>query len=94
MTGQHLWVILCCLPEKGRKEIEEIVGDEREGSGRKREMKESEGTEEITTSPLYPYLLQGQRPCPTVSQYQLDAPVTKATGQLHLTQPPLLSGSI
>ena len=25
MTCQPLWVILCCLPEKGRKEIEEIV---------------------------------------------------------------------
>ena len=26
-TCQPLWVILCCLPEKGRKEIEEIVGE-------------------------------------------------------------------
>ena len=25
MTRESLWVILCCLPEKGRKEIEEIV---------------------------------------------------------------------
>ena len=24
-TPQPLWVILCCLPEKGRKEIEKIV---------------------------------------------------------------------
>ena len=24
MTGQPLWIILCHLPEKGRKEIEEI----------------------------------------------------------------------
>ena len=24
---QPLWVILCCLPEKGRKGIEEIVGE-------------------------------------------------------------------
>ena len=24
-TCQPSWVILCCLPEKGRKEIEEIV---------------------------------------------------------------------
>ena len=23
-TSQPMWVILCCLPEKGRKEIEEI----------------------------------------------------------------------
>ena len=28
------------------------------------------------------------RPCPTVSQYQLGAPVTKATGHIRLTQPP------
>ena len=49
MTCQTLWVILCCLPEKGRKEIEEIVdrdrrdsrGDEREGQGRKRNRNES-----------------------------------------------------
>ena len=46
--------------------------DEKEGQGRKRKMNESEETEEIKTSPLYPYLLQGQH-CPTVSQYQLDA---------------------
>ena len=25
MTFQPLWVILCCLPEKRRKEIEDIV---------------------------------------------------------------------
>ena len=58
MTRQPLWVILCRLPEKGRKEIEEIVvgmkerdreetsGDEREGQGRKRNRNESEETEE------------------------------------------------
>ena len=62
--------------------------DEREEQGRKREMKESDGTEEMTSFPLYPYLLQGQQALPTVSQYQLDAPVTKATGHLCLTQPP------
>ena len=27
---QPLWVILCCLPEKGRKEIEEIVKEMKE----------------------------------------------------------------
>ena len=47
-------------------------GDERGGQGRKRNKNESEETEEIKTSPLYPYLLQGSRPCPTVSLYQLD----------------------
>ena len=30
MTCQLLWVILCCLPEKGRKEIEEIVAEMKE----------------------------------------------------------------
>ena len=38
MTCQPLWVILCHLPEKGRREIEEIHcsrGDEREEQGRK-----------------------------------------------------------
>ena len=30
MTCQPLWVILCCLPEKGRKEIEEIVEEMKE----------------------------------------------------------------
>ena len=37
MTCQPLWVILCHLPEKGRKEIEEIVDEikerDREESG-------------------------------------------------------------
>ena len=56
---QPLRVILCRLPEKGRKEIEEIRGDEREGQGRKRNRNESEETEEIKTFPLYPYPLQG-----------------------------------
>ena len=30
MTPQSLWVILCHLPEKGRKEIEEIVEEMKE----------------------------------------------------------------
>ena len=57
MTLQPLWVILCHLPEKGRREIEEIVGEMKEAQGRKRNMNESEETEEIKTLPLYPYLL-------------------------------------
>ena len=59
-TRQPLRVILCRLPEKGRKEIRsESRGDEREGQGRKRNRNESEETEEIKTFPLYPYPLQG-----------------------------------
>ena len=36
MTHQPIWVILCRLPEKGRKEIEEIVEEmkERDWDGR------------------------------------------------------------
>ena len=30
MIRQLLWVILCCLPEKGRKEVEEIVEEMKE----------------------------------------------------------------
>ena len=30
MTRQPLWVILSCLPEKGKKEIEEIVAEIKE----------------------------------------------------------------
>ena len=36
-------------------------GDEREGYGRKRKMKESEGKVERTTLPLRPYLPKGQQ---------------------------------
>ena len=41
MTGQPLWFILCHLPEKGRKEIEEIVEEmkERDSLERETEMK-------------------------------------------------------
>ena len=54
-TNQPLWVILCYLPEKGRKDIELVV-KEMEEMDRKHE---SEETEEMKTFPLYPYLLQG-----------------------------------
>ena len=88
-TRQPLWVILCHLPEKGRKEIEDSREDERDGQRRKREMKESDGTEEITTVHLYPFLLQGQQAMPNCkSIYQLGALVTKATRHLRLTQAP------
>ena len=35
-TLQPLWVILCRLPEKGRKEIEEIVEEMRESDREER----------------------------------------------------------
>ena len=53
-TRQPLRVILCRLPEKGRKEVEESRGDEREGQGRKRNRKESEETEENKNIPPLP----------------------------------------
>ena len=58
MTRQPLWVILCRLRKKGRREIEEIVEEMRDDKG-ERKMNENEGKEEIKTVPLYPYLLQG-----------------------------------
>ena len=64
-TRKHLWAILCRLPEKGRKKIEEMVEelkekrdrrdgrrDEREGQRRKRNGNESEETEKINIAPL------------------------------------------
>ena len=49
--------------------------DEREGQGRKRKRNESEETEEIKHSPSTFTCYKDSRPCPSVSQYQLDAPV-------------------
>ena len=47
-TRQPLWVILCCLPEKGKKQI---VDEMKEGQGRKRNKNEGKKTEEITRGP-------------------------------------------
>ena len=60
LCGQHLWVILCHLPEKGhRREIEEKVEEQTaEGQGRKRKMNESQETKQIKTLPLLSLLLQ------------------------------------
>ena len=58
MTCQPLLVILCGLPEKGRREIE-IVEKMKERDRGERKMNESEETEEIKTFPLYLYLQQG-----------------------------------
>ena len=72
-TRQPLWVILCRLPEREKSDRRDSRRDEREEQGRKRNRNESEETEEIKTFPL-----KDSRPCPTVSQYQLDAPVTNS----------------
>ena len=87
-TRQPLLVILCRLPEKGRRGIEEIVEAMKEGQGRKRKRKESEDTEEIKHSPSTHTCCKDSRPCPTVSQYQLDALVTQDTRHLCHTRPP------
>ena len=51
-------------------------GDEIEGQGRKRNWNENEETEEIKHSPSTLTCYKDSRPWPTISQYQLDAPVT------------------
>ena len=68
MTCQPLWVILCHLPEKGRKEVEEIVEEIKE--------RDREETEEIKTFHSALTCYKDSQLGPTVSQYQLDAPVT------------------
>ena len=74
-TCQPLWVILCRLPEKGRKEIEEIV--DRYRKGRKRNRNEREETEGIKAFPFtHTCYDKDSKPSPTLSQYQLDAPVS------------------
>ena len=73
MTCQPLWVILCHIPKKGRKEIEEI-GEEMKERDREERGKCKWKNRRNKNIPLYPKL--ATRPCPTVSQYHLDAPVT------------------
>ena len=46
--------------EREKRDRRDSRGDERQEQGRKRKMNEPEETEEIKTSPLHPYLLQGQ----------------------------------
>ena len=90
MTHQLLWVSLCCLPEKGRKEIEEIVEEMKEkGQARKRKINESEETEEITTCPLFPYLLQGQQALPNCKPVSVGCPgdIRYTTPSPHPTTP-------
>ena len=46
------------------------------------------GKKQNKNIPLYPYCYKDSKPCPTVNQYQLDAPVTYDTRYLHHTRPP------
>ena len=52
MTHQSLWVILCHLPEKERRDRRDSRGDERERQERKRNRNESEETKEKKIPPL------------------------------------------
>ena len=54
MTYQSLWVILCCLPEKGRKETGEIVVKikEKDREERGTEMKAKKQNKNIPPLPL------------------------------------------
>ena len=75
-TRQPLRVILCRLPEKGRKEIEERVEEmkerDREERGTGMKVKKQK---KLKYSPSTLTHYKDSRSCPTVSQYQLDAPV-------------------
>ena len=62
--------------EREKRDIRDSRGDEREGQERKRNRNECEETEEIKHSPSNLICYKDSRPCPTVSQYQSDAPVT------------------
>ena len=62
--------------EREKRDRRGSRGDEREGQERKRNRNESEEKEEIKTSSSTLTCYKDSRPCPAVSQYQLDAPVT------------------
>ena len=62
--------------EKVKRDTRDSRGDEREGQGRKRNRNEREETEEIKTYRSTLTCYKDSKPCQTVSQYQLDAPVT------------------
>ena len=69
---------------RGREKREEIVEEMKEKVRGERKMNESEGTKEIKTFPSTLTYCKDSRPCPAVSQYQLDALVTQDTRQLLL----------
>ena len=74
--------------EMEKRDRRDSSRDEREGQGRKRNRNENEETEEIKAFPSTFTCYKDSRPCPTVSQYQLEAPVTHGTRHLRTTQPP------
>ena len=62
--------------EREKRDRRDGRGDERDGQGRERKMNESEETEETIFFPSTLTCCKDSRPCPTVSQYHLDAPMT------------------
>ena len=62
--------------ERGKIDRRDNRGDKRKGQGRKRNRNEREETQEIKISPSTLTCYKDSRPCPTVSQYQLDALMT------------------
>ena len=67
-------------PREKEKKREEIVEEMKERDREEKwEMKESEGTEEITIFPLYPDLLQGQQALPNCKPISVEHPGDKAT---------------
>ena len=75
-TRQPLRVSLCRLPQKGRREIEEIVEEMKERDRGERKMNENEETEDIKTLFLFPYLLQGYQALPNWKLISIGRPVT------------------
>ena len=67
--------------EREKRDRRDSRGNERKRQERKRKMNESKETEEIKTVPstLTCCEVTCRKPCPTVSQYQLDAPVMQDT---------------
>ena len=60
--------------KRGRRDSR---GEEmKEGQGRKRNRNGSEETEEIKHFPSTLTYYKNSRPCPAISQYQLDSPMT------------------
>ena len=77
--------------EREKRDRRESRGDEREEQGRKRKMKKVKKQKKYKHSPSTLTCYKDSRPCPTVSQYQLDAPVMQDTGHLCHTRPPKVS---
>ena len=86
---QILPLFLCHHPEKERKESEEIVEEMKEKDREERGIgMEVRNRRNKKHSPSILTCYKNSRPCSTISQYQLDAPVMLDTQHLHHTQPP------